>query len=48
MRTAGAQVDFVVYPGEGHGFRQRAHQIDEFERIGAFLARHVAGAPPER
>ena len=48
MRTAGAQVDFVVYPGEGHGFRQRSHQIDEFERIGAFLARHVAGSPPER
>jgi dipeptidyl aminopeptidase/acylaminoacyl peptidase len=41
-------VELVVYPGEGHGFRRRAHQLDEYERMGAFLARHVAHAAPGR
>lgn len=41
-------VELVVYPGEGHGFRQRAHQLDEYERIAAFLARHVATVPAQR
>jgi dipeptidyl aminopeptidase/acylaminoacyl peptidase len=41
-------VELVVYPGEGHGFRQRVHQLDEYERIAAFLARHVATAPAQR
>jgi dipeptidyl aminopeptidase/acylaminoacyl peptidase len=52
IRAAGGdhptEVEFVVYPGEGHGFRQRAHQVDEYERIAAFLARHVATASAQR
>ncbi len=53
IRAAGVDgsapdVELVVYPGEGHGFRQRAHQLDEYERMGAFLARHVAAAPHQR
>ena len=28
-------------PGEGHGFRQRHHQIDEYDRTAAFLRRHM-------
>lgn len=35
------EVELVVYPGEGHGFRQRANQRDEYERTEAFLQRHV-------
>jgi dipeptidyl aminopeptidase/acylaminoacyl peptidase len=41
VRVAGGQVDLHVYEGEGHGFRQRANQLDEYERIAGFLARHV-------
>ncbi len=40
MRVAGATVELIVYPGEGHGFRQREHQVDEYQRIAAFLSRH--------
>ena len=48
MRAAGRHVEFVVYPGEGHGFRQRDHQLDEYRRIGSFLRRHVASTRQER
>ncbi len=48
MRAAGADVELVVYPAEGHGFRRRDSQIDEYQRIAAFLGRHVATATPER
>ncbi len=48
IRAAGGTVELVVYPGEGHGFRQREHQVDEYQRIAAFLGRHVATATAER
>ncbi|MEQ1872890.1 MAG: prolyl oligopeptidase family serine peptidase [Ilumatobacteraceae bacterium] len=41
VSAAGGQVELHVYEGEGHGFRQRANQLDEYERIAGFLARHV-------
>ena len=41
IRAAGGSVELCICPGEGHGFRQRQHQIDEFERTAAFLRRHV-------
>ena len=25
--------DYVVYPGEGHGFRKREHRIDSYARM---------------
>lgn len=40
-RVAGADVTLHEYPGEGHGFRDVAHQRDEYLRIGAFLDRVV-------
>jgi dipeptidyl aminopeptidase/acylaminoacyl peptidase len=40
-RAAGADVTLHEYPGEGHGFRDAAHQRDEYLRLGAFLDRVV-------
>lgn len=39
VRAVGGDAELHVYAGEGHGFRQRANQLDEFERIGRFLDR---------
>lgn len=44
IRAAGGDVDFVVYDGEGHGFRDPAVVVDEYERTEAFLGRAVSGA----
>jgi dipeptidyl aminopeptidase/acylaminoacyl peptidase len=41
IRTAGGDVELHIYPGEGHGFRKREHQLDEYHRTGSFLRRHV-------
>ncbi len=38
---AGGFVELRVYPGEGHGFRQADHQLDEYQRIGGFIDEHV-------
>jgi dipeptidyl aminopeptidase/acylaminoacyl peptidase len=40
---AGGDVEFVVYEGEGHGFRRPENQLDEYRRMRAFLATHVPG-----
>ncbi len=37
-RAVGAPVELVVYPGEGHGFRQPTTQLDEFTRLAAFIS----------
>jgi dipeptidyl aminopeptidase/acylaminoacyl peptidase len=42
IRAAGGQVELCIRSGEGHGFRQRVNQVDEFERTAAFLRLHVA------
>jgi len=41
VRAAGGDVQLHVYPGEGHGFRQVANQLDEYRRAEEFLARYV-------
>jgi len=38
IRSAGGDVEFVVYEGEGHGFRDPANQLDEYSRTERFLA----------
>ena len=43
MRAGGADVDLVVYAGEGHGFRQPPNQLDEYRRMEDFINSHVAG-----
>ena len=37
IRAAGGVVDYVVYDGEGHGFRDPDNVRDEYERIERFL-----------
>jgi dipeptidyl aminopeptidase/acylaminoacyl peptidase len=44
MRGAGADVEYQVYDGEGHGFRRLTNVVDEYERTERFLQRHVLGA----
>lgn len=41
VRAAGGRVELHVYSGEGHGFRVRANQLDEYRRVEEFLSRHV-------
>jgi dipeptidyl aminopeptidase/acylaminoacyl peptidase len=41
--AAGGDVEFVVYEGEGHGFRKPENQLDEYRRMRDFLATHVPG-----
>ena len=38
---AGCEVELVVYPREGHGWTEREHQIDAWDRIHAWLDKHV-------
>ncbi len=33
LRTLGVKTEFVLYPGEGHGFRDPQHIRDRFERV---------------
>jgi dipeptidyl aminopeptidase/acylaminoacyl peptidase len=43
LRALGRDVELQVYPGEGHGFRARDHQVDEYRRTEAFLERYIGG-----
>jgi dipeptidyl aminopeptidase/acylaminoacyl peptidase len=38
---AGCETELVVYPREGHGWTERAHQLDAWTRMRDWLARHV-------
>lgn len=37
---AGCEVELVVYPREGHGWTEREHQLDAWNRARDWLARH--------
>ena len=39
LRHHGAEHEFVVYPREGHSFRERRHQIDLLNRTRAWFDR---------
>ena len=39
---AGVETELVVYPREGHGWTEREHQIDAWNRMRDWLARHLA------
>ncbi len=42
LAAAGVETELVVYPREGHGWRERAHIVDGSERMRAWLDRHLA------
>jgi dipeptidyl aminopeptidase/acylaminoacyl peptidase len=39
---AGCEVELVIYPREGHGWTEREHQIDAWQRIEGWLSKHLA------
>ncbi|MCX4241175.1 S9 family peptidase [Paraliomyxa miuraensis] len=43
LRHAGTKTEIVLYPREGHGLRERAHQIDFAARLCEWLDEHVKG-----
>ncbi|HYI14402.1 MAG TPA: prolyl oligopeptidase family serine peptidase [Thermomicrobiales bacterium] len=43
----GIEHEYVVYPGEGHGFRKREHRIDAYERLARWFERHLASEQPQ-
>lgn len=43
-RANGAEVDYLIFPDEGHGFRKKVNQIKGYEGALQFLNRHL-GAP---
>jgi dipeptidyl aminopeptidase/acylaminoacyl peptidase len=45
IRVGGGTVDYVVYAGEGHGFRDPANVRDEYDRTERFLDTIAGGAP---
>jgi dipeptidyl aminopeptidase/acylaminoacyl peptidase len=38
---AGCEAELVVYPREGHGWTEREHQIDSWNRIRQWMAEHL-------
>ena len=45
LRRNGTPHDYIVYEGEGHGFRKQENVIDFYERIVTFLTEQVIFAP---
>jgi dipeptidyl aminopeptidase/acylaminoacyl peptidase len=41
LAAEGVETELVVYPREGHGWRERAHVLDGIERMRAWLDRHL-------
>ena len=41
--AGGVDIEFVVYDGEGHGFRKPENQLDEYRRMHDFLVSRVLG-----
>jgi len=39
--TSQAEVELVVYPREGHGISERAHQLDFWDRARSFFDKHL-------
>jgi dipeptidyl aminopeptidase/acylaminoacyl peptidase len=41
LKHFGVETELVIYPGEGHGFRQEKHQVDALARMLAWFDRHL-------
>ena len=48
LRALGRRVEYVVYPGEGHGFTKRANAEDAYGRIVKFLTQELRRDLAER
>ena len=44
LRSAGAPVETLYFPTEGHGFYTEPHRREFYTRLLDFLARHIGGA----
>jgi len=45
LKTHNPKVEWVEYPDEGHGFVELNTQLDFWQRVEKFLARHLSPAP---
>ncbi len=45
VKAHNRQVEWVVYDNEGHGFTRLENQVDFWNRVERFLARHLAATP---
>ena len=45
LTKAGKPHEYVVYEGEGHGFKKEANSVDFLKRVEAFLAKHNPADP---
>lgn len=43
FRHKGVDTELVIYPREGHGFSERAHQLDYLKRVIAWYDRYLMG-----
>jgi dipeptidyl aminopeptidase/acylaminoacyl peptidase len=41
LKAAGKTFTYITYPGEGHGFQQREHRRDAYEKEFAFLNKYL-------
>jgi acetyl esterase/lipase len=41
MRAAGNEPEYVIYPGEGHGWLQVENRVDFWQRVEKFLAKNL-------
>ena len=46
LRRRGVDVEYHEFAGEGHGLRERANRVAEFEHLGRFAQRVVSSACP--
>lgn len=47
LKQAGKTFTYITYPGEGHGFQQREHRRDAYERELAFLNKYLQPDAPQ-
>ena len=45
LKKAGVSTQLIIYPREGHGLREPAHQLDKMRREAEWIESHLNGAP---
>jgi dipeptidyl aminopeptidase/acylaminoacyl peptidase len=43
IKKRGGDVEYVVYPDEGHGFARPENRLDFYGRAESFLSKHLGG-----